>query len=94
MLEDKSVQCTVLKEMDINTVKPMKTLKSIHAIIANEYHLNEHRDKCRRTVDMFTEPGLAVPPSPPFGYSSFTLHGFSPGFCPPTDVFGFRRKHR
>ena len=101
-LQEKSVQCILFKDLDTKAVQTEENetkeefkkypCNYCNINIANEYHLFEHKVKCRGTLNMFTEPGLPV--TQPFGYSSLTLHGFSSGFCWPTGVFGCGRKHR
>ena len=45
--------------------------------IANDYHLNNHRRKCRGTFNMFDLPGL-----PPRATAMGMSPGFIPGFPP------------
>ena len=49
--------------------------------VANLYHLDEHRMKCRGTYNLFTVPGLPVPPAP---------SGCFPGFYPTLPVLSFK----
>ena len=64
--------------------------------IANEYHLREHRIKCRGTQNLYTEVGL--PPKPYGHFNNFSLGFFpgTPGFCPPHGMpfFGLSGRKR
>ena len=55
--------------------------------IAGEYHLSDHRIKCRGTMLMGVTPGLPRPPMPPMLFRNFAA--FSPLHLPPLGFGGF-----
>ena len=80
---DKSEQTSDEQTLDTNIVTEETFLKYpccyCGTMIANEYHLGEHIERCRGTFNMFTEPGL---PMLPFKSSP----RFPPSWPPPLNM--------